>query len=441
MNDETALIEQLAPVVARELGLVFRGSRTHGLVEGARRAAQATARGDLAELVARAEAQDPVVLASLGRELTVGETYFFRDHGHFDVVREATRRALADGTRLRLWSAGCSSGEEAYSLAIVALETDPAIASQLEVVGTDLSTGALERARDASYRPWSFRDVDPALLERWFEPGDGTGVLRPIESVRARVRFERVNLISGIGAPSEVAVVFCRNVLIYFDKPGIGAAGHVLARSLAPEGVIVLGPSDPLLPNEELEVDRTFGFFTWRHRGHAPASPARTVPPPRTGPPPRPTTPPPPPPRVTRRPSAAPVDSPAVEDPLVRARTLANAGAYERALAALDGHASSGASLALVAAILHAQGNVTGARAKAEEATALDATSAEAWTLLATAALDAGDADRAQEAIAHAAGLAVHAPPVLAAHASFDDLRHAIRGIEAQLARRRGRRR
>ena len=240
---------------------------------------------------------------------------------------------------------------------------------------------------------------------------------------------------SGIGAPSDVAVVFCRNVLIYFDKPGIAAAGHVLGRSLAPDGVIVLGPSDPLLPNEELEVDRTFGFFTWRHRGHAPPPPART------GPPPQPTTTPPPPTRMTRRPPAPEPAPPPVEDPLVRARELANAGAYDRALAVLGGHAPTGASLALVAAILHAQGDVTGARTKAEEATGLDATSAEAWTLLATAALDAGDVNRAQEAIAHASGLAVRPPPVLAAHASFDDLRHAIRGIEAQLARRRGRRR
>lgn len=436
--DEASLFEALSAIVASELGLVFRGSRTHGLVDGARRAARTTTQGDLAELVAGAQRMDPVVLAALAREITVGETYFFRDHAHFDVVRAATRAAIASGASLRLWSAGCSSGEEAYSLAIVALDTDEAIADRLEVFGTDLSTGALERARDAIYRPWSFRDVAPALVEKWFEPGEGTGTLRPIARVRKLARFARVNLVDGMGAPMHVDVVFCRNVLIYFDKPGIAGAGRVLSHCLSPGGLIVLGPSDPLLPGDDLDVDRTFGFFTWRRRTAAARStarpPATTSIPPSRAP-------------LTRPPPSralAPVTLPPpelVRDLLGTAREHANRGAYERALRGLEGHAPSGASLALSAAILHAQGNLTAALQLAEAATLLDATSAEAWTLLATTALESGDRARAREALNHAEGLAMRAPPVLGAHASFEDLTHAIRGIEAQLARHRPRRR
>jgi chemotaxis protein methyltransferase CheR len=221
---------------------VFPPPRAHSLDEAIRRAGEASGHDDVAALAASVERGDARTLHALASAATVGETYFFRDRTVWEALRsELLPRAAArrDGQRVRLWSAGCSSGEEAWTLAIVARETLGE--GTFDVLGTDLSADQIGRARRGVYRPWSFRDVAPELVDRWFRQEASGLAVR--DDLRGDVRFEVANLLEP--GPRDVDVVLCRNVLIYFDPPAIAAAHAHLARALAPGGCLVLGPVDP----------------------------------------------------------------------------------------------------------------------------------------------------------------------------------------------------
>ncbi|MBI3629991.1 MAG: tetratricopeptide repeat protein [Candidatus Rokubacteria bacterium] len=191
----------------------------------------------------------------LAGHLTVGETYFFRDGPCFRALREhvlaplvAARRA-AGIRRLRLWSAGCATGEEAYSLAIVLDDCLPEWSLwAVTILATDINAAALETARCGVYREWSFRQTPPWLRDRYFcrrEPGSWELVPR----IRQMVTFVPLNLAAD-GYPSILTnttamdVVVCRNVLMYFTPAAQRAAAARLAASLVPGGWLVVSPAD-----------------------------------------------------------------------------------------------------------------------------------------------------------------------------------------------------
>jgi chemotaxis protein methyltransferase CheR len=203
--------------------------------------------------------------------LTVHETYLFRDWEQLEFLRDAgLRRIVGDGgapRALRLWSAGCASGEEAFSLAVICLEallaagiareTVGAIALpadwRVEVLGTDVSRLALAQARTAIYetgRLSSFRAVPPPLL-RFFPAADGlaegaAGNRAAREDLRPLVRFERHNLMDEQPpAGGAFDVVACRNVLIYFAAEARARTLRMLEQAVRPGGLLLLGPTDP----------------------------------------------------------------------------------------------------------------------------------------------------------------------------------------------------
>jgi chemotaxis protein methyltransferase CheR len=192
-----------------------------------------------------------VTLDGLVAELTVRETYFFRDAAHFSFVRG---RVLPDVLArrghehaLRAWSAGCASGEEAYSLAIV-LEDErrPAV-----VLATDIAREALCAAREGVYSRWSLRALDDTQIARWFRRV-AADRWRLDDSARRCVSFEVHNLLkhaypllpAGIWG---MDVIFCRNVLMYFDAAALEHVARGLHDSLANGGWLITGPSDPSL--------------------------------------------------------------------------------------------------------------------------------------------------------------------------------------------------
>jgi chemotaxis protein methyltransferase CheR len=193
------------------------------------------------------------LLDHLIRTLTVGETYFFRHQVYFDLLeREIMPRLIAERRerrQLRLWSAGCATGEEAYSLAIMLARLLPDLESwDVSILGTDLNTAFLARARDGRYSGWSLRGSDEAFVAAYFTPDGGR---HKIKSRLARlVRFAPLNLADPVypspaNGTSQLDLIFCRNVLIYF---GPELARQVVARlrsALAPDGWLVVGPSDP----------------------------------------------------------------------------------------------------------------------------------------------------------------------------------------------------
>lgn len=221
----------------------------------------------LTRAMARAGVSDEAVyLALLKRDrktyddliadLTVPETYFFRDPAHYELLRHTVLPAIlaAHGHShvLELWSAGCASGEEPYSLAML-LEQQQ-LGKRSHVLGTDVSHRALGRAMEATYTRWSLRATGPVDRDRYFE-GDGTEY-RLIPRIRSRVRFLQHSLSSPVyPAPHSRAggfdLILCRNVLIYFDPQATADTAQRLARSLNEDGWLMMGPSDPMLELEE----------------------------------------------------------------------------------------------------------------------------------------------------------------------------------------------
>jgi chemotaxis protein methyltransferase CheR len=188
---------------------------------------------------------------ALAQELTVAETYFFRHIEQFQALAEtalpARMRAAPAPRPLRLLSAGCASGEEAYTLAIVAREAiaDPAWGVAIRAV--DLNPAALARAACARYSAWALRETPPEIQRRWFH-ADGREMILD-EAVRAAVTFELRNLAAPdteLWQPDSYDVIFCRNVLMYFTPEQMRAAVAAMATALAPGGFLFLGHAETL---------------------------------------------------------------------------------------------------------------------------------------------------------------------------------------------------
>jgi chemotaxis protein methyltransferase CheR len=187
--------------------------------------------------------------------LATNVTSFFRDPQHFHLLEREFWTPLARGAipcpgrRIRLWSAACSVGCEAYSLAIQALEMLPQPSSwDIRVLATDLSTKALSAAREGSYSDAVVAAVDPALRERHFvasSTADGT-VWRVGEHVRRLVAVRRLNLMEQFPFRGPFDVVFLRNVMIYFDAPTREALVRRIAGYLRPGGILAVGGAESL---------------------------------------------------------------------------------------------------------------------------------------------------------------------------------------------------
>lgn len=184
--------------------------------------------------------------------LTVHETAFFRNRGHFDLL---TRRVVPElleaksATRtIRIWSAGCSTGQEAYSIAISLMEAVPDFDGwRIEVLATDISQRALEQGRSGLYPSRAVRNVDPRLLDRYFQPCEGG--YRVADGARKLVRFEYLNLVKEpfpLAALSPFDVVFCENVTIYFKVESTRRVIRNFYEALVEGGYLFLGYSETL---------------------------------------------------------------------------------------------------------------------------------------------------------------------------------------------------
>jgi len=230
-------------------------------------------------------------------QVTVQETFFLR---HRDELDEIDWRRLVDDAahagrpRARVWCTACATGEEAYTLALLASERLDGDAAAVEFLGTDVSLGALERARTGVYGARSVRLLDAARRERWFEPDRDR--LRVGARLRRLVRFARHNLVTDPIPPEGEApfdLVLCRNVLIYFDAQTAARTRDALRGALQPGGRLILGAADRLGAAERLGAAAPAGTTEHGSAGglahrrglqlHHPA-PGRASPPPRPAP-------------------------------------------------------------------------------------------------------------------------------------------------------------
>jgi chemotaxis protein methyltransferase CheR len=245
-------LDQFQVTIAERLGLRFDDGRLTFLAELLARRVQERHTDVTSYLTAlSAEPNLSGELGELARELTVGETYFFRHGDQFQALREVALperlSARAASRKLKLLSAGCASGEEAYSLSILLRERGVEPGFEVSVQGVDLNPDALAKARRAVYSPWSLRETSDELRERWFER-DGRD-FRLAKSIRESVRFDQHNLIlpaPSLLPPGSFDIVFCRNVLMYFTPEHAAQAVSQLAAALAPGGFLFLGHAETL---------------------------------------------------------------------------------------------------------------------------------------------------------------------------------------------------
>lgn len=245
-------LTRLAALVESRLGMVLSGRNPFDLWR-------------VVLAMAASERRDPLeLLGSLVRDglpesavpafvelITVGETYFFREPRTLGTFQELVLAPFARGAgpgRLRIWCAGCSTGEEPYTLSMMASRALSGTAGrEVSILGTDVNRGFLERARRGVYREWSFRGVDPADMDLFFKrTPEGGGIVRPL--YRRGVSFSHLNLADdrwqlwGDGLPPDV--IFCRNVLIYFAPERVVEVVRRFHAMLPVGGWLVLAPCE-----------------------------------------------------------------------------------------------------------------------------------------------------------------------------------------------------
>lgn len=197
--------------------------------------------------------EGPVELEECVERITTHETYFFREQFQLDgFCREivpALRRGPTAGRRGPVvWSAGCSTGEEAYTIAMLLTEGAPVGAAAGEVVGTDISRKVLAGAQQAVYGQASFRTTADEVRDRWFEPV-GPGQWRVAPAIRRMCSFVPLNLMdtARYAALGRLDVIFCRNVLMYLSSPARHRIVEAFYDALVPGGYLLLGHSESLL--------------------------------------------------------------------------------------------------------------------------------------------------------------------------------------------------
>jgi chemotaxis protein methyltransferase CheR len=199
--------------------------------------------------------KEPGLSNQVVEALLNNETYFFRDRSPFDLIARHALPELAkkrqSNHRIRIWSAGCSTGQEVYSIAMLFAE-DPASwrGWTVDILGTDVSTMAVDRARGGLYTQFEVqRGLGINQTIRWFEESDDGW--RAVEALRKNVRFQVHNLLEPPPHPSAFDIIFCRNVLLYLTTDKRRMAFDRLSAALAPDGWLMLGAGETVIGQTE----------------------------------------------------------------------------------------------------------------------------------------------------------------------------------------------
>jgi chemotaxis protein methyltransferase CheR len=221
------------------------------------------AAGGLSQLVSRLKlGGDPTLERSVVEAMTTNETFFFRDRAPFDLFRDVLLpRCLHDRSgsrRIRIWCAAASSGQEPYSVAMILQEAGSRLAGwNIEIIATDISVEVLQKAKAGLYSQFEVqRGLPIQLLLKYFTQVGENWQIAP--SIRSMVQFKSLNLIQSFTHLGAFDVVFCRNVLIYFDATTKADVLRRVAQALIPGGAVLLGAaetviglSDALTPHPE----------------------------------------------------------------------------------------------------------------------------------------------------------------------------------------------
>jgi len=246
--------EQISQIVYRYSGIRLTSGKEElvrsRLIKRLRVLGVNSFRGYLRYITADRTAQELHIMIDA---LTTNKTSFFRENQHFEYLRT---RILPDlkkrGSRLRVWSAGCSSGEEPYSIAMLLHEEWPQNdLGNVRILATDISARILARARTGEYEKESLKDVPPTYLTQYFYLLHSSPVrLYGIhDSIKKMVRFAHLNLMDDWPMRGPFDVIFCRNVMIYFDSATQGRLVQRFCDLLIPGGHLLVGHSESLVAN------------------------------------------------------------------------------------------------------------------------------------------------------------------------------------------------
>jgi chemotaxis protein methyltransferase CheR len=205
----------------------------------------------ISEIVAKLRTQAPALEAAVVEAMTTNESFFFRDKTPFEHLRDETMPALlaarAGQKKLRIWCAAASTGQEPYTIAMILADMAAKIAGwRIEILGTDLSTEVLDRAKAGLYTQFEIqRGLPIQLLMKHFTQKGDQWEISP--AIRSMVQYRPLNLLRDFSSLGQFDIVFCRNVLIYFDQ---GTKIDVLSRicrMLAPDGYLTLGAAETVV--------------------------------------------------------------------------------------------------------------------------------------------------------------------------------------------------
>ena len=182
--------------------------------------------------------------------LTTNESSFFRDGKPFDHLKRALPKLVAarpPGSTIRVWSAACSTGQEAYSVAMIVAELGAEMQGRrVEIIGTDIAGEVLARARDGVFSQFEVqRGLPVRQLVRHFSQEQGRW--RVSAELKAMTRFDRCNLLGDLRSMGRFDVIFCRNVLIYFDAPTKAEVFERIAQTMNPGGFLLLGAAESVI--------------------------------------------------------------------------------------------------------------------------------------------------------------------------------------------------
>ena len=241
----SAALIGVARMIQRESGIELKASQLPSL-----QAAIARVNPDLTAETLLDRAISTETMQRLIDEITIRETFFFRHRSELDAIDwyAMLNAARAHGSDVvQVWVAGCASGEEAYTIAILACEAFASASPPVRVLATDIAPTALEQAVAGRYGERAVRNLPGGVRERYFSSAHGISVVG--ERLRALVEFRRHNLVRDSMPPvgeRPFDVILCRNVLIYFDRPTVEHVLGALEGALAPGGLLLLGAADRL---------------------------------------------------------------------------------------------------------------------------------------------------------------------------------------------------
>ncbi|NPA72543.1 MAG: chemotaxis protein CheR, partial [Gammaproteobacteria bacterium] len=209
------------------------------------------AKSSFKEYLSFVEAQGEVEFMHLINSITTNLTFFFRENHHFeylasDVIPELLKRNAAN-KKIRIWSAGCSTGEEPYSISILLKECVPA-GWDAKVIATDLDSNVVQTGINGVYKIDRLKGVSDARKKRWFLKGGGSqlGFVKVKPELQSMIEFSQLNLMSEWPLKERIDAIFCRNVVIYFDKPTQATLFNRYADTLPDSGHLFVGHSESL---------------------------------------------------------------------------------------------------------------------------------------------------------------------------------------------------